>query len=63
MLIAFNFTFSHPHFSLYFTDLTMDNVAVDSNITLHIIDLENVILVNKNFPHTGTYTSFCYRGD
>lgn len=42
------FTFSHPELAFYFTDLSTDNLVVDSSGILTLVDLDNVIVVSKN---------------
>lgn len=52
---AKNFTYDHPVFRIYLTDLSPDNVAVDSKLKVRFVDLENVVLnlkTNKcKFPY------------
>lgn len=50
---AFNFTYNHPLFSFYFTDIIPDNVGVTSAGEVCFFDLENIIIVEKNT--TGMY--------
>ncbi|RZF41022.1 hypothetical protein LSTR_LSTR002654 [Laodelphax striatellus] len=45
---ALNFTFNHPHFAFYFSDITPDNIAVTATGQVRFIDLDNVIIVEKN---------------
>ncbi|BET00033.1 chromosome 3 open reading frame 58 [Nesidiocoris tenuis] len=45
---AFNFTFNHPDLAFYFTDTSPDNIAVDERRNVRFIDLEHVIIVEKN---------------
>uniref|UniRef100_A0A0A9ZD30 UPF0672 protein C3orf58 n=1 Tax=Lygus hesperus TaxID=30085 RepID=A0A0A9ZD30_LYGHE len=47
---AFNFTFAHPDLTFYFTDTSPDNIAVDGEARIRFIDLEHVIIVEKNPP-------------
>uniref|UniRef100_A0A1B6LT47 FAM69 protein-kinase domain-containing protein n=1 Tax=Graphocephala atropunctata TaxID=36148 RepID=A0A1B6LT47_9HEMI len=44
---AFNATFRHPRFSFYFTDMSPDNFAVSPEDEVRLVDLENVIVVDK----------------
>ncbi|XP_076642294.1 divergent protein kinase domain 2A [Halictus rubicundus] len=46
---AYIFTFQSSDFAFYLTDVSADNIAVDSNNNVKFIDLENVIVVDKNF--------------
>ncbi|XP_017785436.1 PREDICTED: deleted in autism protein 1 homolog [Nicrophorus vespilloides] len=48
LLAAKSLTEDHPYFRFYLTDVSPDNVAVDDNLNLKIIDLENLIIVNKD---------------
>ncbi|XP_022191304.2 divergent protein kinase domain 2A isoform X2 [Nilaparvata lugens] len=45
---ALNFTFNHPHFAFYFTDITPDNIAVTTSGEVKFIDLDNVIIVERS---------------
>lgn len=47
LIAAKNFTFDHDKFAFYLTDISPDNIAVDHDLTLTFIDLENVILKLK----------------
>lgn len=47
LIAAKNFTFSHSKYAFYLTDISPDNIAVDSNLKLSFIDLENVIVKLK----------------
>ncbi|XP_015429683.1 PREDICTED: deleted in autism protein 1 homolog, partial [Dufourea novaeangliae] len=42
------FTYENNNFGFYLTDVSADNIAVDSNNNAKFIDLENVIVVDKN---------------
>lgn len=44
---AFNATFQNPNFSFYFTDMTADNFAVSKSGKVKLVDLDNVIVVDK----------------
>ncbi|CAB3372344.1 Hypothetical predicted protein [Cloeon dipterum] len=48
--IAQRMTFHDPRFSLYMTDVTPENLAVDSHGNLKVVDLGNIIIVDKNPP-------------
>ena len=48
LVAAHNFTYSHLNFSFYLTDVSPDNIAVDGNGKIKFLDLENIILVDKN---------------
>nr|XP_031828499.1 divergent protein kinase domain 2A isoform X1 [Nomia melanderi] len=45
---AYILTYQNNDFSFYLTDISADNIAVDSNNIAKFIDLENVIVVDKN---------------
>lgn len=45
---AYMFTFKNKNFSFYLTDVTADNIAVDYNDEAKFIDLEHIIVVDKN---------------
>ncbi|XP_032689439.1 divergent protein kinase domain 2A-like [Odontomachus brunneus] len=45
---AYMFTFKNENFSFYLTDVTADNIAVDHNDEAKFIDLEHIIIVDKN---------------
>ncbi|XP_025157635.1 deleted in autism protein 1 homolog [Harpegnathos saltator] len=45
---AYMFTFKNENFSFYLTDVSADNIAVDHKNVAKFIDLENVIVVDKN---------------
>lgn len=45
---AYKFTFQDREFGFYLTDVSADNVAVDSNDSAVFVDLENVIVVDRN---------------
>ncbi|XP_021935903.1 deleted in autism protein 1 homolog isoform X2 [Zootermopsis nevadensis] len=51
LIAAHNFTDSHPLFGFYLTDISADNIAVDAQGKLRFVDLENVIVVDKNVPN------------
>lgn len=44
---AFNATFDDPSFAFYFTDMSADNFALSSGRNVRLVDLENVIVVDK----------------
>lgn len=50
LIAAHNFTDSHPLFGFYLTDISADNIALDSQGRLRFVDLENVIIVDRNAP-------------
>lgn len=54
---ALKFTFDHPNFSFYFTDISADNIAVSDEGVLKFVDVENVIIVDKN-PIGNVVSSF-----
>ena len=44
---AYMFTFRDENFAYYLTDISSDNIAVDSKNRAKFVDLENVIIVDK----------------
>lgn len=44
---AFNATFDNPNFAFYFTDMYADNFAVSPEKNVRLVDLEDVIVVDK----------------
>lgn len=52
--LAEKFTDGHLDFRFYLTDVSPDNVAVDSDLKVSFIDLENAIINSK---HNGMYTN------
>lgn len=53
LIAAHNFTDSHPYFGFYLTDMSADNIAVDAQGRLRFVDLENVIVLDRNVPDEG----------
>ena len=53
LIAAHNFTDSHPYFGFYLTDMSADNIAVDARGRLRFVDLENVIVLDRNVPDEG----------
>jgi len=47
------FTFRNEQFGFYLTDISYDNIAVDGEDVAKFIDLENIIVVDKNPPREG----------
>ncbi|XP_014484464.1 PREDICTED: deleted in autism protein 1 homolog isoform X1 [Dinoponera quadriceps] len=47
---AHMFTFKNQNFGFYLTDVSADNIAVDHEDVAKFIDLENIIIVDKNIP-------------
>ncbi|KAF5280943.1 hypothetical protein FQA39_LY17923 [Lamprigera yunnana] len=45
---AKNFTNRHSDFRFYLTDVSPDNIAVDENLKVTFVDLENVIVAERN---------------
>ncbi|XP_076749747.1 divergent protein kinase domain 2A isoform X1 [Xylocopa sonorina] len=45
---AYKFTYKSMDFGFYLTDVSADNIAVDANNNVKFVDLENVIVVDKN---------------
>lgn len=43
---AAKLTFEYPHFAIYLTDISPDNIAV-SNMHIKFVDLENAIIVER----------------
>ncbi|XP_069698636.1 divergent protein kinase domain 2A isoform X2 [Periplaneta americana] len=58
LVAALNFTDSHPQFSFYLTDISPDNIAVDAEGRLKFVDLENVIVVDRNTLDQDTLPSW-----
>ncbi|XP_026826615.1 deleted in autism protein 1 homolog isoform X2 [Ooceraea biroi] len=50
---AHMFTFRNEQFGFYLTDISYDNIAVDYNNVAKFIDLENIIIVDKNPSRKG----------
>ncbi|XP_043254568.1 divergent protein kinase domain 2A-like [Colletes gigas] len=46
---AHMFTYRDNDFGFYLTDVSADNIAIDSNNNAKFVDLENMIIVDKNF--------------
>jgi len=53
LIAAHNFTDSHPYFGFYITDVSPDNIAVDAQGRLRFVDLENVVVLDRNVPDEG----------
>lgn len=49
---CYKFTFKDPNFAYYLTDISIDNIAVQNNRAI-FIDLENIIIVEKNPSKNG----------
>ncbi|KAH0949620.1 hypothetical protein HN011_006919 [Eciton burchellii] len=47
---AHMFTFRNEQFGFYLTDISYDNIAVDADDVAKFIDLEHIIVVDKNPP-------------
>ncbi|XP_046828767.1 divergent protein kinase domain 2A-like [Vespa crabro] len=45
---AYMFTFKNKDFGFYLTDISIDNIAINSDGIAKFIDLENIIVVDKN---------------
>lgn len=50
---AYKFTYKNKNFGFYLTDVSADNVAVDSADNIKFVDLENIIVVDKSITPTG----------
>lgn len=50
---AYMFTFKNKKFGFYLTDVSADNIAVDYNNVAKLIDLEHIIVVDKNISQEG----------
>lgn len=50
---AYVFTYKNDDFGFYLTDVSADNIAVDLNNNAKFVDLENVIIVDKNIMLEG----------
>ncbi|KAK1138141.1 hypothetical protein K0M31_002624 [Melipona bicolor] len=55
---AYKFTYKNENFSFYLTDVSADNVAVDSADNVKFVDLENVIVVDKSVTPTERLTTW-----
>ncbi|XP_017883319.1 deleted in autism protein 1 homolog [Ceratina calcarata] len=53
---AFKFTYKNTDFAFYLTDVSADNIAVDTNDNAIFVDLENVIIVDRNMNDTERQT-------
>ncbi|KAJ8681163.1 hypothetical protein QAD02_016950 [Eretmocerus hayati] len=47
---AYKFTFMDPKFSYYLTDISIDNIAVNNLDQAIFVDLENIIIVDRQPP-------------
>ncbi|XP_016914311.2 divergent protein kinase domain 2A [Apis cerana] len=45
---AYKFTYKSKNFGFYLTDISADNIAIDMNNNAKFVDLENIIVVDKN---------------
>jgi len=45
---AYLFTFKNERFGFYLTDISVHNIAIDHENVAKFIDLENIIIVDKN---------------
>lgn len=50
---AYWFTYKSDDFGFYLTDISADNIAVDLNNNAKFVDLENMIIVDKNVAPSG----------
>lgn len=50
---AHMFTFQNEQFGFYLTDVSYDNIAIDYNNVAKFIDLEHVLIVDKNLSQEG----------
>lgn len=48
-------TFRNPDFGFYLTDLSPDNIAITPDDEAKFIDLENIIIVDKNVSAKGIF--------
>ncbi|XP_076182444.1 divergent protein kinase domain 2A [Ptiloglossa arizonensis] len=55
---AYVFTYKNDDFGFYLTDVSADNIAVDLNNNAKFVDLENVIIVDKNIMLEGNSTTW-----
>lgn len=55
---AHMFTFKSKDFGFYLTDISIDNIAINSEGTAKFIDLENIIVVDKNISEEGSIYEF-----
>jgi len=58
---AHMFTFKNEKFGFYATDVSADNIAVDYNNVAKFIDLENIIVVDKNISQKGRISCSYYK--
>ena len=56
---AYKFTYKNENFGFYLTDVSADNVAVDSADNIKFVDLENIIVVDKSITPTGILKVKC----
>lgn len=54
---AYIFTFKSEDFGFYLTDVSADNIAVDYKDVAKFIDLENIIVVDKNISPKSKFFS------
>ncbi len=47
MKIAEKFTYNEQEFGLYMTDVSFDNFAVDEDGKVFVVDVENIIVVDR----------------
>lgn len=52
---AKNFTYDHPIFRIYLTDISSDNIVVDSSFKVTFVDLENHVLTLKTIDSKLVY--------
>lgn len=55
---AYMFTFKNKNFGFYLTDISADNIAVDHENVAKFIDLENIIIVDKNISQESKKFSY-----
>jgi len=56
--IAQKLTFHDTRFSLYMTDVTAENLAIDEKGDVKVVDLGNIIIVDKYPPLHGKLKKF-----
>ena len=55
-------TTNDSDFNLYLTDVTADNLAVDADGRVHLVDVEDVVIVDRQQLEKGEYGDCETRG-
>lgn len=53
LAMAEKFTFQHPLFAFYFTDISPDNIALREDMGAVLVDLDHVIVVDRTLASAG----------